>query len=123
MDELEQRQWESRYLVRIESWDKERCQICKKPLQEWKGAYYGVFSDCCSLFDFEYSHYTGYCKECARTEAKKSRESYHFVCPPVVQHIDNIKDGRFYCERKVYADGSIVESTEDSMRYAERVGR
>ena len=121
--DLTKRQWPSRYLVRVEGFNifhENCCLKCNQPLTKWKGAYYGTFSDCCSLCDIEYSHFTGYCEECAKAEALRTRQTDHFICPPVISHTDNIVDQGYYCERKVYADGSIVESTADSIRTAMR---
>lgn len=112
MENLKERQWPSRMLCRFEIDNILHpgcCNGCNEPLKKWKGEYYGTISDNCTVFDYEYSYFTGYCEECAKKEAEKSRKAYHHTCPPVVEYVDNIHDnGRIY-ERRVYADGSIVE--------------
>lgn len=125
MSELTERQWPSKMLVRVEGWNpshKGCCLGCNQSLQDkkWEGAFYGTFNDCCSLYDMELSFYTGYCKECAEKEAGRTRQARHKICPPVVKHTDNIVDGGFFCERKVYADGVVVENNADSIRDASR---
>ena len=123
MEDLKKRQWPSRMLVRIEDqnfMNRGHCACCKKPLEKWEGEYFGTFSDCCTLYDFEYSYFAGYCEDCAKSEAERTRKAYHPTCPPVVQHVDNIRDGGYSCERTVYADGSVVESTESSIKDAQR---
>ena len=126
MENLKERQWPSRMLCRFENMNIFHpgcCNGCNKPIEKWEGEYFGTFSDCCTLYDFEYSYFTGYCEDCAKNEAEKSRKAYHPVCPPVVEHVDNIRDGGYYCERTVYADGMIVESTGDSIRKASETWR
>ena len=126
MENLKERQWASRMLVRIEDqnfMNRGHCACCNKPLEKWEGEYFGTFSDCCTLYDFEYSYFAGYCEDCAKSEAERTRKAYHPTCPPVVQHVDNIRDGGYYCERTVYADGMIVESTGDSIRKASEMWR
>lgn len=126
VEDLTKRQWPSRMLIRFNdiSWnEKGHCACCNEPIQKWKGEYFGTFSDCNTLYDFEYSYFTNYCENCAKKEAERTRNSHHPVCPPVVEHIDNIRDGGYYCERTVYADGMIVESTGDSIRKASEMWR
>jgi len=123
MEDLKKRQWPSRMLVRIEDQNfinRGHCACCKKPLTKWEGEYFGTFSDCCTLYDFEYSYFTGYCEDCAKKEAERTRNSYHPSCPSVISHTDNIIDDRYPCERTIYADGSVVESTADSIKDASR---
>lgn len=121
MENLKERLRPDKELVRVEgfNWKNWGCCLgCQKPLKKWEGAYYGVFSDFCSLFDIEYSHFTGYCEECAKEKALESRQHNHPTCPPVVERIENIYDGGYLCTRKVFADGSVVESTAESIKNA-----
>lgn len=124
MEDLKKRQWTSRMLVRVEGWNilnKGCCQCCNQPLKEWKGAYFGTISSYASLYDIEYSYFTGYCEECAKKEALRTRKLNHVLCPPVVSHTENIIDRGYFCERTVYADGSVVESDADSIEAAIRL--
>lgn len=120
--DLTQRQWPSKELFRFnKSWNKPgHCACCDKPLTKWEGAYYGILSDSCNLYDYEYSFFTSYCEECAKNEAERTRKQSYTTCPPVVSHTDNIKDDGFACECKVYADGVVVESTASSIKDAQR---
>ena len=120
-ENLQKRQWESRMLVKMAfPFNDGKCECCKKPLKKWSGVYYGVFSDCNTLYDFEYSFETNYCRECAESEAERTRKAKYYTSPMVVNHIDNIRDDGCICERTIYEDGSVVESTADSIKNAER---
>lgn len=121
--DLTKRQWPSRQLLRWNdvSWKAPgHCACCDKPLKEWKGAYYGVFSDCNTLYDYEYSYFTNYCEDCAKNEALRTRKADYKTCPAEVSHTENIHDDGYLCERTVYEDGSVVESTADSIKDAQR---
>lgn len=123
MEDLKKRQWSSRMLLRFNdiSWhEKGHCACCNEPIQKWEGEYFGTFSDCNTLYDFEYSYFTNYCENCAKKEAERTRKKNHPSCPPVISHTDNIVDDGYSCERTVYADGSVVESTADSQKDASR---
>ncbi len=123
MEDLKKRQWPSRMLLRFNdiNWnEKGHCACCNEPIQKWEGEYFGTFSDCNTLYDEEFSFYTNYCEACAKREAERTRKEYHPTCPPVISHIDNIIDDGYPCERTVYADGSVVESTAVSIRAAQR---
>ena len=120
---LTERQWPSRQLIRFNDINNNapgHCSCCNKVIKRWEGTYYGTFSDCNTLYDYEYSYFTNYCEDCAKSEALRSRQQRHTTCPRVVSHTENIHDDGYLCERTVYADGSIVESTADSQKDAAR---
>ena len=120
MENITERQWNSRTLFNFKSlaYEEGFCTKCHKPLNEWNGAYYGVINDFATLYDFEYSYESGYCEECAKSEAIRTRNLKHTTCPSIVSHIENIYDNGYLCERTVYEDGMIIESDAKSIEYA-----
>lgn len=121
MEDLTVRKYGHRPLMDWEDWHKEgKCAKCNNELKQWDGVFYGLVDDCCSVYDRELSYKTGYCKECAMAEAIRTRKLKFFTPPIVVSHTENIHDDGYLCERTVYADGSVVESTADSQKDAAR---
>lgn len=103
--------WPDREIVRVEGCNYLHwgcCLECNQPLQKWRGKYYGVFNNYSALFNKEFSYFTGYCRECAKKEALNSRNRRQYICPPVIERVNYVNNGAM-CERKYYADGSIVE--------------
>lgn len=87
----------------------ENCQKCGKKLAPYKTIYYGVFSNLVELYDWELSFKTSYCEECAKSEARRTKENTPwFDTARATNRYMTFRD-QMYLEVTEYSDGSTVQ--------------